>query len=227
MSTITMKSISALFALSAVLVLSLSCGDDEIVPPDARAVIDGALPPDAADPMAFPALGAQIDRAGRPAIAPLLIRSFLSPDAATQVADKNGYNADVNASGWVATYAGEVAANLAVLDGLDAPGGGCGNQFGYDNGGTDAYAFLSATLADDRLVISAAAGFTSCRYLGVEAGVANSCGGRTPVDDAIGLTYSALTGLPGVGGVVPSAPAVTADDAVHTTDTFPYLAAPQ
>jgi hypothetical protein len=101
----------------------------------------------------------------------------------------------------------------------------CGNQFGYGAGddADDPYGFLAGALAADVLVIDATQ--TTCtQYLALEAGVADDCGGRTPVMDVIETTYSAVAAgvLSGVND------GVDADDCPHkvAADDFPFLTAP-
>lgn len=181
-----------------------------------------------------PALGIQIDRMGRPAVNTALTNPYdLLPAAKPETSDttKARYNADAATSGatLVGTWAPYVAANLAILDGLD--GGACGNQLAYNItlGGTNMpfYTFLSSVLASDALLIDSSK--TSCtQYLGVEAtalGVAgvpaNECGGRKLDYDVIDRTYSVLaSGM--LSGVT--------DNIAQTTaplTAFPYFAPPQ
>lgn len=213
---ITLTSIAALALASA-------CGDDDnsSVPPDAGDNQDAGD-----DPSAFPTLGAQIDRVGRPAISTALISSMLYPDKPTQASMKNDYNADDDVAGWGATWSAEIATNIAVLDGLDGSAGGgsgCGNSFGFGGGGMDAYDFLASVLADDRLLIDPQS--TTCtQYLAVEAGAsgAGECGGRTPTMDVVETSYSAIA----IGALSGVDDGVASDDVTHSDDTFPFLAAP-
>jgi hypothetical protein len=181
-----------------------------------------------------PALGAQIDRMGRPAINTATNHAF---DANTTTKDtaKDGWNQNSNPSTWVATYKSEVAANLGILDSLDNV---CGNQLfaasapvdagtpdasAPDAGGAARYDTFAGVLADDRLWVKSDA--TACtQYLAVEANatglLANTdCGGRVPSYEVMKITYSAVAvgALTGVtDGTTPLAKSkVTA---------FPYLA---
>lgn len=166
-----------------------------------------------------PALGAQIDRFGRPAINTALNHTF-DTNQATKDAAKDAWN-QAKRTDW-GTYADEVAFNLGILDSLDA---NCGNQFLADPAlSPDRYKTLATVLADDRLWINLAS--DSCTtYLAVEANATgalanNDCGGRRPADDVIETSYSLLAAglLAGVDDTI------TADPAKTGVETFPYLA---
>src|SRR5437879_6436392 len=96
-----------------------------------------------------PALGAQIDRQGRPAINTATNHSF-DANEDTKGAAKNDWNGNSDPSTWVAKYAGEIQKNLAILDAID---GTCGNQLFADKMKTDGsrYGTFASVLADDRL----------------------------------------------------------------------------
>jgi len=227
-----MKKTLTVSALSAMLAFSVACGDDEGGQdnPDAMVRIDAEPVPDA-DLTAFPALGTQLDRMGRSAVATALIGTFDLADNARNTA-KNSYSQDANVAGWVAAYTDAMEPNLGILDALnadevDTAQDGCGDQIAFDNTatGTDKYA-VAGVLADDRLLIDGSQ--TDCdQYLAVEAnlvlnlGLAD-CGGRSPVVDSVSRTYGVLVST----GTLDISSGVTADDATHTDDTFPYLAAP-
>lgn len=159
-----------------------------------------------------PGLGAQIDRMGRPAINTALNNTF-HPDDAVKNAAKDANNAEGNEANWSSVIVGnkpaiiEYAASLAIIDALD---GKCGNQVLAAGGGGDAgamgYTALASVLIDDELYVDTAK--TNClstelapgvpvpNYLAVEARFLGlpfpSCGGRTPLDDTIDVTYSLL-----------------------------------
>lgn len=169
-----------------------------------------------------PTLGAQIERMGRPAINTALNHTF-DPNAATKDPAKDAWN-EADRPAWNG-YATEVAANLAILDSLDA---NCGNQFlagGMPVAGR--YDGLAGVLADDRLWVNLAS--DSCGvYLAVEANFTgaldnNDCGGRRLADDVIETSYSLLAAglLSGVDDTIAADPVKTAADA------FPYLSGPQ
>ncbi|MCB9615495.1 MAG: DUF4331 family protein [Sandaracinus sp.] len=232
-----MRTLSRTASLLGLLLAFAGCGDDDgpMTTPDSgtdsgmMTMTDGGpddvdggptgpMPRGAANP---PALGAQIDRVGRPAISSALIHAF-DGDMTTRNAAKDAYNADGTASGWGAEWTDEIRTSLAILDSLDR---NCGNQLAADQ--TESrYTFLAGVLADDQLYVNAGSG--SCgTYLGLEAQVLGvvedgGCGGRTPNDDVIDRSYSVLAAgiLTGVDDTI------TTDDATHDPDTFPFLAAP-
>lgn len=235
---------SALVAVGVMSVAGYGCGDDDtatttkdsgtVITPEAGTTDTGTT--DSSTPIpAPPALGAQIDRMGRPAINTALNHTF-DPDTAAAGAAKDAYNQDSTQAGWN-QYVPQMAANLAVFDSLDTV---CGNAFLAQDGGVNAgpstavYGALAGITADDRLWLNTAG--TACgQYLAVEGTYAagagllpaalampNECGGRTLAYDVIDLTYSAVSigALAGVGDGVAADPIKTAATA------FPYLAPP-
>ncbi|NVB79330.1 MAG: DUF4331 family protein [Kofleriaceae bacterium] len=108
--------------LLAIATLLAACGDNKEIP-DSR-VSDGK-PADAycSDCPAAPALGAQIDRMGRPAVNTVLTKGFTADQTAAGAA-KDAYNADSSPANWL-TNVPEFMKNLATLDALDT--GFCGN----------------------------------------------------------------------------------------------------
>ena len=173
-----------------------------------------------------PALGAQIDRMGRPAITTALIHTF--DTTAAKGPAKDAYNADTVPSHW-STYVPQMESNLAIYDGLDTV---CGNQAGYGALGNPAYATLATVLAADTLWVNTT-NLTCVQYLGVEfgaLGISNTdCGGRTPTENVVDLTYNAVAGtltpttLPTVPGPVSNGILVAS---TNVGTTFPYLASP-
>ncbi|HBQ19471.1 MAG TPA: hypothetical protein DEF51_52875 [Myxococcales bacterium] len=169
-----------------------------------------------------PALGAQIDRTGRPAISTALVETFNGDDAAKGEA-KDRYNTSTPST--ASSFMGTVQGSLAILDALDAE---CGNQLlAGDTAEAGRYETLASILLDDRLYVHTER--TTCgTYLGLEAEVVGAvpegmggCGGRTPSDDVIDRSYSVLAAgiLTGVDDTI------TADDGAQTP-TFPFLGAP-
>jgi hypothetical protein len=223
-----------LFA-AAVLTCSLvACGDNASTPDAPTVKKDSGGPP------AVPALGAQIDRMGRPAISTALNHAF-DVTAATKNAAKDAYNADGGTGSWQTTYTAEFAKNLAIIDSLDTgiPGGGCGNQVLYNNmpagggtAGSASYKALAGILADDQLYLDTTK--TMCtKYLAVEFGVVTGmgntlCGGRAPSYDVMDYSYSVLAlGLAGFDASLN--PKFGDNVAAHSdiSDTaFPFLGAP-
>ncbi|HSG87981.1 MAG TPA: hypothetical protein VLA56_02135 [Pseudomonadales bacterium] len=168
-----------------------------------------------------PALGAQIDRMGRSAIATALI-SPLADDEARGM-DRDAYNAAA-AADW-AGFTDNLRANLAIYDGLDTM---CGNQVLADAAaaGPERYDTLAGALIDDRLYLNADAG-ACVQYLGVELDatglVANTdCGGRTPLYDTIDVSYTALSN----DLTIPVGDGVDMDNFAHSLEVFPFLATP-
>jgi hypothetical protein len=169
-----------------------------------------------------PALGAQIERMGRAAVNTALIGPFLPQT--DRGAKQDAYNAASDPSSWGGMFAMEIASNLAIYDGIDAV---CGNQL---LAGTTTepgrYDALAAVLADDELYVNTGSG-TCETYFGVEAnalGFSNSdCGGRTPLEDTIDVTYSAL-GTPSFGGVTDGIPSDA--DGTASASNFPFYDVP-
>jgi hypothetical protein len=178
-----------------------------------------------------PSLGAEIDRMGRPAIntaltAPFGSATFADGGVLAEPAAKDLYNADSNLGDWQMNWPVPFAHSLPVYDALDAI---CGNQAGakLPDAGPTAYGALAFALADDELYVDTSLA-TCQQYLAVElaflGGIADfDCGGRTPLENTIDTTYSALAiGMPsGVTNGVTS-------DADHTASitVFPFLSTP-
>lgn len=220
-----MKTTTTMFALGLAAILA-GCGDD---------TSKGGMDMAASQFPAAPAIGSTtLDRMGRAAINTALTDPFYT-DKTAHEAKLDAYNKAPPAM-WP-TFAAQFATALAVYDGLD---GICGNQplanaSAGDGGAASEYATLAGILANDQLLLATAV--PTCdptkNYLAVEisvilGGSPASCGGRTPLDPAINVTYAAAS-----GGIL-SQVAVTdgvmadADGASNTaTLTFPYLGAPQ
>jgi hypothetical protein len=168
-----------------------------------------------------PQLGTQVDRMGRPAINTALNNTFQA-DQAVKDEQKDVWN-QTTPDQW-ATFTPEVAANLGILDSLDA---NCGNQL---LAGPDAvagrYDTLANILANDRLWLKLDA-LTCEEYLGVEAAAVgapiNDCGGRRLADDVVERSYSVLAAgvLSGIDDTIDAEPGKTSGDA------FPFLAPAQ
>lgn len=216
----------------------LACGADEAPPggrPDSGAlprdsgvmldagiagdagVMDAGIPP--APPA--PALGAQLDRVGRPAINRLLVATF--EDEPVRGPAKDAYN-QTEPGGWPIAKI-PLAESLAVFDAVD---GRCGNQLLADPFEIpERYFALADILADDRLYLNAAS--QDCRqFLAVELAATGTepiflldCGGRAPSYDVMDGLYSifAIGSWTGVGD------GLAADEA-PITSVFPFLAPP-
>jgi hypothetical protein len=182
---------------------------------DAGITDGGGDATDGGGPPAVPKLGAQIDRMGRPAINTALNVTF-ETDMTVKNTAKDAYNAALPAT-W-SSFIPEFEKNLAVFDALDR---NCGNQLLADGAKTDLtrYAPLATALVDDELYVNTAVGVCT-QYLAVELGSKTDCGGRTPAEDVIETSYSALA----AGTTTGVDDGVTKGDGVLTT-TFPFLSA--
>ncbi len=251
-----MKNLTTLLVSLTAAAGFMACGDDNKPAVDAPKAPDAFVPQDAPAPPAPPALGAQIDRMGRPAINTALTGPLA--DDPLKTAKKDAYNHAADAATWGATVVdpattpprsviGEFARNMAIFDALDqglfpgtpastppgttGPGNGCGNQVLHS--ATTGYGTLATVLADDQLYVDTAK-LTCNFYLSLEVEVAaqiphSQCGGRTLFHDVVDTSYSLLSA--GVFGFNPAtfAPLIGDGVAVHadiTPDTFPYLGVP-
>lgn len=210
---------------------------------------DGApLPPP-------PALGAQLDRMGRPLIGTALIGVFAP--AQDQAAMRDAYNRAPDPATWATmlistsvTIEAEIETNLAVFDAFDIgdgmmiPNAACGNALGYlkplsPPGPMSSYRVAAGVFSDDELYVDTAK--PSCPiYLALELELASqgqttephlTCGGRMPSHDVVDMTYSMLAA--GRSGFdVPSknyAPAIHDGVAAHADvkqAVFPFLGPP-
>jgi hypothetical protein len=207
------------------------CGDTSSKP-DMSAGVDMAASPFPA----APTIGATtLDRMGRAGVNTALTNPFWT-DKAKHDAQLDAYNKAPPAM-W-SSFAAQFAGALAVLDGLD---GVCGNQplfnaGGADGGATGGYGMLAGILANDQLLLDTAV--ASCdptkNYLAVEVGVITgstpaSCGGRTPLDPAIDVTYAVLSGAIGSSVTVTDGVSGDGDPAGNAASlgAFPYLGTPQ
>jgi hypothetical protein len=165
---------------------------------------------------------------GRAAINTALTGTFNPACTKATCPAKDAYNANSSQATWVGDYQANMEAYLGIYDGLDDT---CGNQPGFT--AATGYATLAGVLANDVIWLNTAS--TTCQqYLAVELnalGVTNTdCGGRTPTENTLDLTYNILAGtltpttLPAIPG--PAVNGFTAATKAPTT-TFPYLAAPQ
>lgn len=237
---------SGLTGLAGVLAVTCApgCGSSSEAPPvhhDGGTLDSAPIPPP-------PALGAQIDRMGRPLLGTALIGAFAS--ASDQAAMRDAYARASDPKAWATTMIqtnvtiqAEMENNLAVFDAWDigdgkVTGAGCGNALAYlVMTGASPYHPAAEVLADDQLYVDTA--YTSCPfYLALELDFASAgkaphttCGGRMPSHDVVDMTYSVLAG--GLGGLdVPSsnyAPKIRDGVAVHPDikDTvFPFLGPP-
>ena len=134
------------------------------------------------------------------------------------------FNVASDPSQWVARFSSLIASNLAILDSLDRV---CGNQvLAGPAPVAGRYKALADILADDQLYVNTASG-TCNQYLAVEAnaiGITNTdCGGRTPLENTIDITYSVVA----VGALTGVTNGITSDaDGTASLTVFPFLDQP-
>lgn len=163
----------------------------------------------------------QVDRMGRP----LTGNAMLSPLAQDEVSDrlKEDYNAAT--PGDADRFIPEIEKTLALYDGFDAQ---CGNGLLARPEPEQRYRELAKLLADDRLWLDSR--FAACEHfmaverlaLRKEGVVADDCGGRSPLVDAIDVYRSLLVG----GRATGVDDGVDRDEREHSASQFPFLAAP-
>jgi len=229
---------SALLVSASLTAVLIACGDDDVAvtnKPDSGASSSGgssgassgstSSSGDSSTKPNPPALGAEVDRMGRPAINTATNNTFTESDT-TAGTKKDAYNADKDKSAWVTNYRADIGASLAILDSID---GNCGNQLlAKADGGTnvDRYGTLAGVLADDRLWLNTA-GTTATQYLAVELNATaiapnTDQGGRTLKYDVIETTYSAVA----IGAATGFDDGITRDTTKTDGTAFPFLAAP-
>jgi len=232
---------------AAALALALAgCGDNKagITGPihhDAEVPDTGGFPPP-------PALGAQIDRMGRPAITTMLIGAF-GPAGAARTAARNAYNQATDPTTWKSTTIAtntmielEIENNLAVFDAFDLgvpqiANNGCGNAMRYSGPPSGmSYQTAADAFADDELLVDTTK--PSCTvYLALEIDYASqgqaphsTCGGRMPTHDVIDVTYSVLAGgnkaLDAINDYAPRLHDGVAAHADVSVIVFPFLGTP-
>jgi hypothetical protein len=170
----------------------------------------------------------QIDRMGRAGVNTALTNPFYRESVASEESQHemvvDDYNGASDPSQWVPRFSSRIASNLAILDSLDRV---CGNQVLAGPAPVPGrYKTLADILADDQLYVNTASG-TCNQYLAVEAnaiGIANTdCGGRTPLENTIDITYSAVA----VGSLTGVTNGITSDaDGTASLTAFPFLDRP-
>jgi hypothetical protein len=228
-------------SLLVVAVTLAACGGGRVLP-------DGAPPdesgnPDVAGMPPPPALGAQIARAGRPAISTILIGVFSAP--ALQQDQKDAYNHAPDPATWKTTMLSNnltlevhLETNLAAFDAIDSPTipMACGNALAYAPPVSPASYLGTADLfADDQLYVDTSMSTCSV-YLALELEQASAgefphrtCGGRTLTYDVIDVTYSVLaSGTDGLDQASGFSPKIHGSLSAHpdVTTTFPFLGPP-
>ena len=204
------RTLHMVIAIFCAVVALAGCGSDDSNPP----------PP--------PVGAVQIDRMGRAGVNTALTNPFFRESVASEESRhemiSDDYNAANNPSQWVAQFSSRIASNLAILDGLDRV---CGNQLlAGSTPVAGRYKALADILADDQLYVNTAAG-TCNQYLAVEAnaiGIANTdCGGRTPLENTIDITYSVVA----AGTLTGVTNGITSDaDGTASLTVFPFLDRP-
>ena len=222
------------------------CGDNK-PGSDGEIHHDGGNP-DAPRFPAPPSLGAQIDRAGRPAITTTLIGAFATAGPG-KTAMRNNYNQATDPATWKTTVLSpgitidaELKTNLAVWDafdtGLSLTGAGCGNTLHYTGpAGPMSYQFAADVFADDELHVDTSR--TACtvyfalelEYLSGGTFPHSTCGGRMPTRAVIDMMYSMLVaGSNGLDGPANDfAPKLHGSLVPHAEvkdTTFPFLGPP-
>ena len=170
----------------------------------------------------------QIDRMGRAGVNTALTNPFYRESVASEELQHemivDDFNAASDPSQWVARFSSLIASNLAILDSLDRV---CGNQVLAGPAAVPGrYTALANILADDQLYVNTASG-TCNQYLAVEAnaiGIVNTdCGGRTPLENTIDITYSVVA----VGALTGVTNGITSDaDGTASLTAFPFLDRP-
>ena len=170
----------------------------------------------------------QIDRMGRAGVNTALTNPFYRESVASEESQHemvvDDYNVASDPSQWVARFSSLIASNLAILDSLDRV---CGNQvLAGPAPVAGRYKALADILADDQLYVNTASG-TCNQYLAVEAnaiGLTNTdCGGRTPPENTIDITYSVVA----VGALTGVTNGITSDaDGTASLTVFPFLDQP-
>ncbi len=217
--------LTTIFALGLAL-CGVGCDDDT------TSMGGGTMDMAASEFPAAPTIGTtQLDRMGRAGVNTALTDPFFTVKTDHEM-KQDAYN-QAPESMWP-TFAAQFSVALGVFDGLD---GVCGNQplanaGGADGGSDGEYGALAGILANDQLLLDTAVSGCSGagNYLAVEVGVIlnqapASCGGRTPLDSAIDVTYAVLSG--DLSGGVTDGVTGDADTAnVAQLTTFPFLGAP-
>lgn len=164
----------------------------------------------------------RIDRMGRPLTGNALLATLAPEEVSNALKEQYNHATPETSDAFVP----EIEKTLGLYDAFD---GECGNAFLADRAaGASRYLELAILLADDRLWINSAA-HDCTTLLAVElnarAGrkdLADDCGGRTPNYDGVDVYRSLLV----TGRTTGVDDGVDADDHVHSTSVFPFLAAP-
>ncbi len=164
----------------------------------------------------------QLDRMGRPLTGNALLGTLAAPTASDKL--KEEYNRATPQT--AARFAPEIEKALGLYDSFD---GQCGNQLLAGKvASAGRYRELATLLADDRLWVNSASKVCTQLFavelaqLTGQHALANDCGGRAPTYSAANVYRSLLaTGKP-----VGIDDGLTRDERDHSSNAFPFLAAP-
>lgn len=175
-----------------------------------------------------PVLGPQIERMGRAAINTAVTDPFFRETVPAEQArhDENvdAYDEEDDVRRATVDFSPQFRTVLAIYDGVDQV---CGNQLAAGpEEGPSRNGALALVLANDELYLNTDSGVCE-QYLALELDFVgnpnNDCGGRTPLQDTIDVSYSALVS----GQTSGVDDGLTADgDGVHSTSVFPFLDSP-
>lgn len=165
----------------------------------------------------------QIDRAARPLTGNALLATLGTAEESNRL--KERYNESTPATS--ASFVSAIAQGIALYDGFD---GRCGDSLLIDRKAPPPQRYwpLARLLADDRLWLNSRSAVCTQLFaveraaLNGEKALANDCGGRTINYDAVNVYRSLLAD----GSTTMIDDGVHADDKVHSTAIFPFLAAP-
>jgi hypothetical protein len=165
----------------------------------------------------------QIDRAARPLTGNALLATLGTAEESNAL--KERYNRATPATG--SPFVAEIAKGIALYDGFD---GRCGDSLLIDRNAPPARRYwpLARLLADDRLWLNSRSRTCTQLFaveraaLNGESALAGDCGGRTINYDAVNL-YRSLLANGTISGINDG---LNADEKVHSTADFPFLAAP-
>ena len=165
----------------------------------------------------------QIDRAARPLTGNALLATLGTAEESNAL--KERYNRATPATG--SPFVAEIAKGVALYDGFD---GRCGDSLLIDRNAPPARRYwpLARLLADDRLWLNSRSRTCTELFaveraaLNGESALAGDCGGRTINYDAVNVYRSLLAN--GTNSGIEDG--LHADEKVHSTSDFPFLAAP-
>jgi hypothetical protein len=176
-----------------------------------------------------PALGQQVDRAGRDGVN-LAVTDPWGLMELFSFQNRDAYNRADDRSQWSALFRSRIEFSLGVWDGVD---GTCGNQLlAGPSAAPGRYRALAELFADDVLLVDTS--FSTCTtFMGVELRAmgqnVNDCGGRTPAMDSADALMSLVAA--GTAGQKPDGTWLFTDgissdkDGTPSLTDFPFLLA--